>query len=105
MQAKKDEKTDCKNIHGIPLDIRDGPSFPWRGIAFNIGRNFMSMDIMRAILNIMSASKMNVLHLIISDDIGFATRQNSSSYIIIIINISYDLECGQIYTQQSWNLT
>jgi len=59
------------------VHIEDSPRFPWRGLTIDVSRHFISVDTLKRNIDGMSAVKMNVLHLHLSDDQGFriASRQ------------------------------
>jgi len=51
--------------------IEDSPRFPWRGLMIDICRHFMPVDVIKRNIDGMTAVKMNVLHLHLSEDQGF----------------------------------
>lgn len=56
----------------IPVvEITDSPRFPWRGLMMDVSRHFMPMEVVKRNIDAMSAVKLNVLHLHLSDDQGF----------------------------------
>jgi hexosaminidase len=59
------------------VHIEDSPRFPWRGLTVDVSRHFISVDTLKRNIDGMTAVKMNVLHLHLSDDQGFrvASRQ------------------------------
>jgi hexosaminidase len=59
------------------VHIEDSPRFRWRGLTIDVSRHFISVDTLKRNIDGMTAVKMNVLHLHLSDDQGFrvATRQ------------------------------
>ncbi len=58
--------------------IRDEPRFPWRGLSLDVARHFMPQQEVERTLDGLSAVKLNVLHLHLSDDEGF--RVESKRY-------------------------
>jgi hexosaminidase len=52
-------------------DITDWPSFSWRGYMVDVGRNYMSMDLLKEQIEIMSRYKMNVFHFHSTEDIAW----------------------------------
>lgn len=53
------------------VNIVDRPRFPWRGLLLDVSRHWMPIAVIERTLNAMELSKMNVLHLHLSDDQGF----------------------------------
>ncbi len=51
--------------------IIDRPRFPWRGLMLDVSRHWMPVSVIERTLNAMELSKLNVLHLHLSDDQGF----------------------------------
>lgn len=60
------------------VEIFDWPAFPVRGYMIDVGRNFMSMDLLKEQLDILARYKMNVFHWHITD--GPAWRIESHIY-------------------------
>ncbi|XP_060554738.1 beta-hexosaminidase-like [Ruditapes philippinarum] len=61
---------------GIPImlpefTIKDAPRFSYRGLHIDVSRNFIKVEEILKIINIMSMYKMNKLHLHLSDDEGW----------------------------------
>ena len=48
--------------------ISDSPSRPWRGLMLDSVRSFLDLDFVRRTIRVMSACKLNVLHLHLIDD-------------------------------------
>jgi len=74
--------------------IDDQPRFPWRGLLVDVSRHFMPIETLRRVLEQMSAVKLNVLHLHLSDDQG--VRIESKKYPLLQERASG----GQFYTQR-----
>jgi len=53
------------------VNIEDAPRYAWRGLMIDVSRHFIPMDVLKRNLDAMTALKMNVLHLHLSDDQGF----------------------------------
>jgi hexosaminidase len=53
------------------VSIQDKPRFPWRGLMVDVGRHFISLDILKRNLDGMAAVKMNVFHWHLSENQGF----------------------------------
>ena len=65
---------------GVMIDaceITDWPAFSWRGYMIDVGRNFMSMDLLKQQMEVMARYKLNVFHFHATEDIAwrFAIRQ------------------------------
>ncbi|CAF1277283.1 unnamed protein product [Rotaria sp. Silwood1] len=66
----------------IPLvNIIDRPRFMWRGLLLDVSRHWMPVTVIERTLNAMELSKLNVLHLHLSDDQGF--RVESIEYNLL----------------------
>ena len=59
------------------MDISDHPRFPWRGLMIDVSRHWISKENILQNLDAMSISKMNVLHLHLSDDQGFRVESTT----------------------------
>lgn len=57
--------------------IEDAPRFPWRGLLIDVARHFLSVDLLRSVIDGMALLKLNVLHLHLSDDQGFRMACNA----------------------------
>src|ERR1051325_194721 len=53
------------------LKIKDSPRFPWRGLLVDPARHWLSVELIKRMLDGMSVVKLNVLHWHLSDDQGF----------------------------------
>lgn len=58
-------------------EIRDWPSFSWRGFMIDVGRNYASMQLLKQQIDAMSRYKLNVFHFHATEDIAWriAIRQ------------------------------
>ncbi len=59
---------------GIMVDaceITDWPAFSWRGYMIDVGRNYMSVDLLKQQIDLMSRYKMNVFHFHATEDIAW----------------------------------
>jgi hexosaminidase len=58
---------------GTPPDvvIADRPRFAWRGVMLDVARHFFDVEDVRRVIDHLSAYKVNVLHLHLSDDQGW----------------------------------
>ncbi len=53
------------------VTIKDQPRFAWRGLLIDVGRHFIPLEVLERNIDGMTAVKLNVLHLHLSDDEGF----------------------------------
>ncbi len=58
-------------------DITDWPAFSWRGYMIDVGRNYMSIDLLKQQIDVMARYKFNVFHFHPTEDIAwrFAIKQ------------------------------
>lgn len=61
--------------------IEDEPRFPWRGLMIDVCRHFQPVHVILQNIDAMSAVKLNVLHLHLSEDQGF--RVESKAYPLL----------------------
>lgn len=59
------------------VSIRDQPRFKWRGLMIDVARNFQPMAVIKRNIRGMTAVKMNVLHLHLSDNQGFRIQSKT----------------------------
>lgn len=52
-------------------EISDWPAFSWRGYMIDVGRNFMSMDLLKQQIDVMARYKFNVFHFHATEDIAW----------------------------------
>lgn len=64
-------------IHGIPLYIKDEPSFEYRGLLIDTSRHYLPLNLILANLDAMSMNKMNVLHWHLTDSQSFPFKTNN----------------------------
>lgn len=53
------------------MHVEDRPAFGWRGLMLDCSRTFLSADFLKRYIDVMSAFKLNVLHLHLTDDQGW----------------------------------
>lgn len=58
--------------------IKDEPAFPFRGFMIDVGRNYMSLPLLKKQIEVMAAYKMNVFHFHATEDIAW--RLESKKY-------------------------
>ncbi len=51
--------------------ITDWPAFSWRGYMIDVGRNYMSMPLLKQQIDVMAANKLNVFHFHATEDIAW----------------------------------
>lgn len=51
--------------------IHDGPRFGWRGLHLDVSRHFFDVDVVCRVIDLLSAHRMNRLHLHLNDDQGW----------------------------------
>lgn len=58
-------------------EIRDWPAFSWRGYMIDVGRNYMSVPLLKQQIDMMSRYKLNIFHFHATEDIAWriAIRQ------------------------------
>lgn len=69
-----DQKTPSKEFYIQCVNIYDRPRFTWRGLMLDVSRHWMPVAVIKRTLNAMELSKLNVLHLHLSDDQGFRVQ-------------------------------
>jgi len=70
--AKSNEQQANTAPEIVSLIVQDRPQFPWRGLMVDCARHFMPMTLLERILVDMATSKLNVLHLHLTDSTAFA---------------------------------
>ncbi|HWA33142.1 MAG TPA: family 20 glycosylhydrolase [Cyclobacteriaceae bacterium] len=66
------EKVSKGGAYKIPTGvIKDYPRFEWRGTMLDVARHFFSVGDVKRYIDLISAYKMNILHLHLSDDQGW----------------------------------
>ena len=58
------------------LKIEDNPRFAWRGLLVDPARHWLSLDLIKRMLDAMAVVKLNVLHWHLSDDQGFRVESH-----------------------------
>ncbi|XP_063909245.1 probable beta-hexosaminidase fdl [Zophobas morio] len=56
-------------LHNV--DIIDSPKFPHRGVMIDTARNYFPLDLIKKVVDGMAMSKLNVLHLHVTDAVSF----------------------------------
>ncbi|OYY99710.1 MAG: hypothetical protein B7Y37_13345 [Sphingobacteriia bacterium 28-36-52] len=55
----------------VACEIKDAPAFAWRGYMIDVGRNYMSMNLLKQQIDIMAKYKLNVFHFHATEDIAW----------------------------------
>eukprot|EP00347_Sterkiella_histriomuscorum_P002169 403369202 len=58
-------------INQLPIVIHDAPRYPFRGFMLDTARHYMTMDVIRKLIDAMTIAKFSVLHWHIVDDESF----------------------------------
>ena len=53
------------------VEIYDEPAFPWRGYMVDVGRNYQTMDLLKAQIDRMATYKLNTFHFHVTEDIAW----------------------------------
>lgn len=53
------------------VEIKDAPAFAWRGFMIDVGRNYLSMNLLKQQIDIMAKYKLNVFHFHATEDIAW----------------------------------
>lgn len=62
----------CRNGSTVELcSIKDEPAFSWRGYMIDVGRNYMSVDLLKQQIDVMSRYKLNVFHFHATEDVAW----------------------------------
>jgi hexosaminidase len=58
--------------------ITDWPSFAWRGYMIDVGRNYMSMDLLKQQIDVMAKYKLNIFHFHPTEDIAWRIQSKQN---------------------------
>lgn len=72
-----DEITDQIQIP-FSLSVSDGPTYPYRGLLLDSGRNYIEIDAIKRTIDAMAASKLNTFHWHITDSQSFPLVSQSN---------------------------
>lgn len=53
------------------VEIQDEPAFAWRGYMIDVGRNYLSMNLLKQQIDVMAKYKLNVFHFHATEDIAW----------------------------------
>jgi hexosaminidase len=62
---------DARPVRVAPIRVVDRPRFVWRGAMLDVARHFFSVDEVKRYIDLISAYKLNRLHLHLADDQGW----------------------------------
>jgi lysophospholipase L1-like esterase len=85
---------------GVMLDactITDWPAFAWRGYMIDVGRNYLSMNLLKQQIDVMAQYKLNVFHFHPTEDIAW--RMESKQYPQLTSPETMLRNKGQYYTE------
>lgn len=71
--------------------VHDAPRYPWRGLSLDVARHFYGPEALRAVVDVLSAYKLNVLHLHLTDDQGWRIESPSRPELA---KLSSDGDCS-----------
>ena len=80
--------------------IIDWPAFRWRGFMNDCGRNYLEMEGVKAILDVMALYKMNLFHWHLTDYHGW--RLESKKYPCLQRSEAFLRQKGKYYTQEQF---
>lgn len=80
--------------------IRDWPTYPWRGLMHDCGRNFMEMADLRKLLDLMAMYKLNLFHWHLTEYYGW--RLESKRYPTLQAAWAFGRQQGKYYTQDDF---
>ncbi|WP_277209439.1 family 20 glycosylhydrolase [Isoptericola croceus] len=67
--------TPAQEVGGVPsapaVVVHDSPRYTWRGLSFDVVRHWFGPDDIRAVIDLVAAFKLRVLHLHLTDDQGW----------------------------------
>ena len=87
---------------GVPpcCTIVDVPTYPWRGIMHDCGRNFLEKSEILKLLDLMALYKLNLFHWHITDYYGW--RLESKRYPMLQAPWAFRRQIGKFYTQEDF---
>ena len=80
--------------------ITDWPRFPLRGLMLDCGRNFQSLELLRALVDHLAMYKCNVFHWHLTDYYGW--RLESKRHPILQSERAFGRQIGRYYTQKEF---
>lgn len=61
-QLFKQDENNTYYVEALPMNISDGPEFPWRGVMIDSARHFLPVDTIKRTIDGCLYNKMNVMH-------------------------------------------
>ena len=80
--------------------ISDWPRFPFRGLMVDCGRNYQSVESLKAILDLMAAYRLNFFHWHLTDQFGW--RLESKVHPELQRKEAFGRNAGMFYTQEEF---
>lgn len=80
--------------------IRDWPTFPWRGFMHDCGRNFLDVETVKSLIDLMAQYKLNLFHWHLTDYYGW--RLESKKYPLLQASWTFGRQQGRYYTQKDF---
>lgn len=80
--------------------VVDWPALRWRGLMHDCGRNFLALDAVKDILDMMAAYKMNLFHWHLTDYYGW--RLESKKYPMLQAPWAFRRQIRKFYTQKEF---
>ena len=77
--------------------LLDYPAFAWRGLMYDVGRNFQSLPFLKAQLEVMAQYKLNIFHFHLTEDIAW--RLESKRYPQLTYPDHMTRNKGEFYSQ------
>lgn len=82
------------------IRIEDYPNYSWRGVLIDVARHFFNKNEIMRLIDLLGASKINKLHLHLSDDQGFRIQSNKFPQLCNIGSHRNDSQTGGIKSKK-----
>lgn len=76
------------------LKVKDKPAFPYRGMLIDCSRHFLSVDEVKAAIDLMTLHKLNVLHWHLTDDQGWRVELKSFPELTTVGSVRAQTKIG-----------
>ena len=80
--------------------IRDWPTFAWRGLMHDCGRNYLDVESIKNVIDLMAKYKLNLFHWHLTDYFGW--RLESKKYPMLQASWAFGRQHGLYYTQRQF---